>query len=145
MRKKDKSNLVEFSMFLRAGNVDSGPPLSTILGNYGVNTSAFCKDFNEQTKVLPNYFLIETFIVVNSDRTYSFFIKEPSVAFLLKLVSGKSEIYVKGQGGLRKQYLKTVRIKDVYLVSLLKFGSLNSLSLKTVCAILTSSHYYLSL
>jgi large subunit ribosomal protein L11 len=145
MRKKDKSNLVEFSMFLRAGNVDSGPPLSTILGNYGVNTSAFCKDFNEQTKVLPNYFLIETFIVVNSDRTYSFFIKEPSVAFLLKLVSGKSEIYVKGQGGLRKQYLKTVRIKDVYLVSLFKFGSLNSLSLKTVCAILTSSHYYLSL
>lgn len=145
MRKKDKINLVEFSMFLRAGNVDSGPPLSTILGNYGVNTSSFCKDFNEHTKALPNYFLIETFIIVNNDRTYTFVIKEPSVAFLLKLVVGKSEIYVKGQGGLRKQYLKTVRLKDVYFISLFKYGSFTSINIKTICAILTSSHYYLSL
>jgi ribosomal protein L11 len=145
MRKKEKANLVEFSMFLRAGNVDSGPPLSTILGNYGVNTVSFCKDFNEQTKILPNHFLIETFIVVNNDRTYSFSIKEPSVAFLLKLVAGKSEIYVMGQGGLRKQYLKTVKLRDIYLVCLFKFGSISSINLRTICAILSSSHYYLSL
>ena len=145
MRKKEKTNLAEFSMFLRAGTVDSGPPLSTILGNYGVNTSAFCKEFNEQTKMLPNYFLVETFIVINSDRTFVFKIKEPSVAFLLKLVVGQSEIYVKGPGGFRKQYLKTVKLKDIYLVSLFKYGSINSLNIKTVCAILTSSHYYLSL
>lgn len=132
-------------MFLRAGVVDSGPPLSTILGNYGVNTTAFCREFNEQTKILPNYFLVETFIVINSDRTFTFSVKEPSVAFLLKLVAGKSEIYVKGPGGFRKQYLKTVKLRDIYLISLFKFGSIDSLNVKTVCAILTSSHYYLSL
>ena len=31
MKKKERDYLVKFSMFLRAGAVDSGPPLSTIL------------------------------------------------------------------------------------------------------------------
>lgn len=46
-------NYKKISLFLRAQSVDSGPPLGTILGNLGVNTVKFCKDFNEFTKDIP--------------------------------------------------------------------------------------------
>ena len=66
MSRYSEKNRIKFSMFLRAKNVDSGPPLSTILGNYGVNTIAFCKEFNEFTKELPNYFLLEIKLRITS-------------------------------------------------------------------------------
>ena len=130
-------------MFLRSKNVDSGPPLSTILGNYGVNTIAFCKEFNEFTKELPNYFLLEVVIIINSDRTYSFSIKEPTAAFLLKLVMKKIEIFKKGSGGLKVDYIKVITLKDLYLISNFKYNSYNSICLKNICSILASSHYFI--
>jgi large subunit ribosomal protein L11 len=143
MKKKEKLNFIKFSMFLRAGNIDSGPPLSTILGNLGVNTMAFCKELNEFTKTLPNYFLVEVLIVVNSDRTYSFNIEEPSVAFLLKLVSFKTEIFNKGPGGFKVEYIKALQLKDIYLISLFKYNSLNIVFLKTIYGTLLSSRYFI--
>src|ERR1700742_4860895 len=124
-RYSEKDRIIKFSMFLRSKNVDSGPPLSTILGNYGVNTIAFCKEFNEFTKELPNYFLLEVIIVINSDRTFNFSIKEPTIAFLLKLVVKKIEIFKKGSGGLKVDYIKIINLKDIYLISKFKYNSYN--------------------
>lgn len=140
---KKKNKIVKFSIFLRAGNVDSGPPLSTILGNYGVNTANFCKDFNEATKLLPNYFLVQVNIVINTDRSYTFLIEELSVAFLLKLVAVKTPNFVKGQGGLKTVFLKTISIRDIYLISIFKFGSIEMNFIKTICAIIISSNYFI--
>ena len=143
MRRYSEKNRIKFSMFLRAKNVDSGPPLSTILGNYGVNTIAFCKEFNEFTKELPNYFLLEVVIIINSDRTYSFSIKEPTAAFLLKLVVKKIEIFKKGSGGLKVDYIKVISLKDIYLISNFKYNSFDNICLKNICSILASSHYFI--
>ena len=140
--KEKTSNSIKFSMFLRSKTVDSGPPLSTILGNYGVNTVAFCKEFNEFTKELPNYFLLEVVIVINSDRTYTFSIKEPTIAFLLKLVMKKVEILKKGSGGLKTDFIKIINLKDIYLISNFKYNSYNVYCLKNICSILASSHYF---
>lgn len=143
MRTREKQNRIEFSMFLRAKNVDSGPPLSTILGNFGVNTIAFCKEFNEFTKELPNYFLIEVIIIINGDRTYNFNLKEPTAAFLLKLVVKKTEILKKGSGGLKIDYIKVIKLYDIYLICLFKFNSFENSCLKNICSILASSHYFI--
>jgi large subunit ribosomal protein L11 len=143
MRKREKQNSIKFSMFLRTKNVDSGPPLSTILGNFGVNTIAFCKEFNEFTKELPNYFLLEVSININGDRTYNFNLKEPTAAFLLKLVVKKTEIFKKGSGGLKMDYIKIIKLLDIYLICLFKFNSFENSCLKNVCSILSSSHYFI--
>jgi len=142
MRRYSEKNIIKFSMFLRAKNVDSGPPLSTILGNYGVNTVAFCKEFNEFTKELPNYFLLEVIIIINSDRTFNFSVKEPTVAFLLKLVMKKREIFKMGSGGLKVDYIKVIYLKDIYLISKFKYNSYDFIYLKNICSILASSHYF---
>lgn len=52
------SNVIE--VFLKAKSADPGPPLGTVLGNLGVNTLNFCKDFNNFTNNLESYFVIKT-------------------------------------------------------------------------------------
>src|ERR1700749_3517048 len=143
MRRYTEKSTIKFSMFLRSKTVDSGPPLSTILGNHGVKTVAFCKEFNEFTKELPNYFLLEVVITINSDRTYNFSIKEPTVAFLLKLVMKKIEMFKKGSGGFKVDYIKIIYLKDIYLISKYKYNSYDDIYLKNICSILASSHYFI--
>ena len=143
MKSRERKTDVKFSMFLRTKTIDSGPPLSTILGNFGVNTIAFCKEFNEFTKELPNYFLLEVNIIINSDKTYNFNLNEPTIAFLLKLVGKKIEIFKKGSGGLKIDYIRTINMNDIYLICLFKYNSFEKSCLKNICSILASSHFFI--
>jgi Ribosomal protein L11 len=72
-----------FDVFIRSQTADMGPPLGTVLGNLGVNSSKFCKDFNEFTKELPDHFLLKVRILVFENRSYSFFVFAPSSSFVL--------------------------------------------------------------
>jgi large subunit ribosomal protein L11 len=142
---KKKKQLIQFSMFLRAASVESNPPLSTILGNYGVNTVNFCKEINEYTKDLPNYFLLEVLITIKEDKSFSFKIKEPSIAFLLKLCAHDFKIFKKGQGGLKEFVIRSINIKDLYIISMFKYGYYNFNTLKLICGTLSSSKYIINL
>lgn len=130
-----------FSLNLRMGQIESGPPLSTILGNLGINTTKFCKELNELTILLPNFFVLEVKIFINLDKTYSFVIYEPSVALMLKLVSTKKEIFVKTSGGLKSKYIVGVALKDLYLICFFKFGTYNDQLLKSIYGTLTSLNF----
>jgi large subunit ribosomal protein L11 len=145
MVKKKKKLVIQFSMFLRANSVESNPPLSTILGNYGVNTVAFCKEINEYTKDLPNYFLLEVIVLIKEDRSFSFSIKKPTVAFLLKLCAHDFTVYKQGQGGLKEFIVKTINLKDLYLISIYIYGCCNDFTLKSIYGVLRSSRYLINL
>jgi large subunit ribosomal protein L11 len=132
-------------MFLRANSVEANPPLSTILGNYGVNTVNFCKEINEYTKDLPNYFLLEVIITIKDDKSFSFLIKEPTIAFFLKLCAHNTIIFKKGQGGLKEFNIRTINLKDIYLISYFKYGYCSIFTLKTICGTLNSSKYFINL
>ena len=132
-------------MFLRANSVEANPPLSTILGNFGVNTVSFCKDINEHTKELPNYFLLEVVITIKDDKSFTFSIKEPSVAFLLKLCAHNFSIFKKGQGGLKEFPIKSVFLKDIYMISFFKYGYCDNITLKIIYGILRSSKYAINM
>jgi len=54
------------TIYIRANSAEAGPPLGTILGNLGINTVKFCKDFNEYTQGLPNYLKLSLKIVVKN-------------------------------------------------------------------------------
>ena len=142
MKKIESLILKKFSMYLRATIVETGPPLSTILGNYGANTTSFCKEINEFTKELPNYFLLEVDIIINVDKTVSFFIKEPSVTLLLKLVAVNTETFYKGQGGFKINIVKGLNLNDIYLISKFKFGFYNEKTLRIIAGTIKSLNYY---
>jgi len=122
----EKQVLKHFKMFLRAGSIESGPPLSTILGNYGVNTVKFCDDFNSYTKDLPNYFVLKTNIIIYGDKTFEFNIFLPSTSSFLRMVAKEDFIFVKGMGGFKKKSIQVVYIKDFLEIGYLKFGYLNN-------------------
>jgi large subunit ribosomal protein L11 len=78
--------IIKLTLYIRANNAESGPPLGTTLGNIGVNTIKFCKEFNEFTKDLPNYFLLRVSIVIAENKAFTFTISLPSIGFLIYLL-----------------------------------------------------------
>ena len=136
-----EENIKSFSLNLRMGQVEAGPPLSTILGNLGINTVKFCKELNELTNLLPNFLVLEVKIFINLDKSYSFIIFEPTVALILKLISVKKEVFIKASGGFKTSYQVGVNLEDLYLVCFFKFGKCNDRLLKSVYGTLASLNF----
>lgn len=88
------TKLVKIS--INAQTAESGPPLSTVLGNLGVNTVKFCKEFNEFTKMLPSYFTLRVHILVSENKSYSFKTFVPSLGTLINLLKFERKIFIHG-------------------------------------------------
>jgi len=138
----DSEILKNFSIFLRSNKVESGPPLSTILGNFGINTVKFVKDFNDYTKDLPDYFLLIIYVTVYNDKTYSFNFSEPNVSLLLRLMSFEKDFLVKGSGGYRPQTYKVIKLEDIIYISFFKYGYFNNNTLSLILGTINSMDLY---
>lgn len=138
----DKEILKMFSLFLRSNKVESGPPLSTILGNFGINTVKFVKDFNDYTKDLPDYFLLVINVTIFNDKTYLFSLNEPTVSFLLRVISTEKDFLIKGSGGYIAQPYKVIKIDDIILISFFKYGFFNINTLKLILGTIQSMDLY---
>jgi large subunit ribosomal protein L11 len=69
---------------IKAGQANPSPPIGPALGQRGVNIMAFCKEFNAQTQHLELGMPTPVVITVYSDRSFTFVIKTPPAAVLLK-------------------------------------------------------------
>ena len=72
---------------LPAGAANPAPPVGPALGAQGVNIMAFCKDFNARTKEQAGL-ILPVVISVYADRSFSFILKSPPAAVLLKKAAG---------------------------------------------------------
>ncbi len=70
-----------------AGKATPAPPVGTALGPQGVNIMAFTKEFNERTKEQVGL-IIPVVITVFADRSFTFVLKTPPAAVLLKKAAG---------------------------------------------------------
>jgi large subunit ribosomal protein L11 len=70
-----------------AGKGTPAPPVGPALGQAGINMMEFLKKFNEQTAPQMG-FVMPVEITVYSDRSYSFKIKQPLTADLIKRAAG---------------------------------------------------------
>ena len=71
-----------------AGKGNPSPPVGPALGQHGVNIMEFCKNFNAQTQNLEPGLPIPVVITVYSDRSFTFIMKTPPAAVLLKKALG---------------------------------------------------------
>jgi large subunit ribosomal protein L11 len=100
---------------LPAGAANPAPPVGPALGAQGVNIMAFCKEFNAKTKDQAGM-ILPTVITVYSDKSFSFILKSPPAAVLLKkaanIASGSAKPNQDKVGKVtRKQLAEIYRIK----------------------------------
>src|SRR5215510_15043697 len=72
---------------IAAGQANPAPPIGPALGSQGINIMAFCKEFNAATQAQAGL-IIPVVITVYADRSFSFIMKSPPAATLLKKAAG---------------------------------------------------------
>lgn len=72
---------------LPAGAANPAPPVGPALGAAGVNIMGFCKEFNAKTKDQAGT-IFPVVITVYADRSFTFILKSPPAAILLKKAAG---------------------------------------------------------
>jgi large subunit ribosomal protein L11 len=70
-----------------AGQANPAPPVGPALGQHGVNIMEFCKAYNAATKAKTGV-IVPVVISVYKDRSFSFVLKSPPAAVLLKKAAG---------------------------------------------------------
>jgi large subunit ribosomal protein L11 len=82
---KDIKTIVKLQ--LSAGKANPAPPVGTALGPHGLNIAEFCKQFNDATKDMVGD-VVPAEITIFTDRSFTFKLKTPPVASLLKKAAG---------------------------------------------------------
>ena len=84
MAKKIKAQV---KLQIDAGKANPAPPIGPALGQHGLNIMEFCKQFNEKTSSMGST-TIPVIITVYDDRTFTFILKTPPAAVLIKQALG---------------------------------------------------------
>lgn len=72
---------------LPAGKATTAPPVGSTLGPFGINLGLFTKDFNEKTASQAGL-IIPVVVTIYADRSFSFVLKTPPAAVLVKKACG---------------------------------------------------------
>ena len=111
----------QVSLYIKAGKAEAGPPLGTVLGNLGVNSSKFCKEFNAFTENLPSYFKLKVNILIFENRTFKFDVHFPSTTSFISLLKfEKTFVFYQGNFPMRKK-LMCINLKDLIKLAKMQF------------------------
>jgi len=116
-----KPILTYIKLQIQAGKANPAPPVGPALGQYGVNIMEFCRSFNEKTKSRGDV-LIPVRITVYKDRSFTFELKTPLTASLLKIAVGIE----KGSGEPNKKKVGKVKREDLVRIARTKLPDLNA-------------------
>lgn len=137
------NNNINLVLYIKSGQAESGPPLGTILGNIGVQTVKFCKEFNDFTKDLPSYFLLRVKITVTENKSFSFIIEQPSIGSIISLL--KKEEKLKKKDGT-EVVVNYIFFEDLVKLAKFKFPNLDlKRSIKIIKGSLYSSKIQIKL
>ena len=104
-----------------AGQANPAPPVGPALGQHGVNIMEFCKAFNARTQDKQGL-IIPAVITIYADRSFTFELKTPPAAVLLK----RAARVEKGSGEPNRVKVGTVTRAQVREIAELKLPDLNA-------------------
>jgi large subunit ribosomal protein L11 len=118
MAKKPKAVV---TLQIQAGKATPAPPVGPVLAQHKVNIVDFCQKFNEATKNNPG-FKIPVEISVFEGGVYTFRLKQPTAAELLKKAAGIE----KGSGEPNKKVVAKITKAQLREVAQKKMPDLNT-------------------
>lgn len=110
------------SLQIGAGKANPAPPVGTVLGPRGINIMEFCKRFNAETASLPQGEVTPVVISIYKDKSFTFVIKQPPVAELIKQKLG---IKVGSATTKRSAFVGSITHEDILSIAKRKMPDLN--------------------
>ena len=119
---------------LPAGKATPAPPVGPALGQHGVNIMAFCKEFNAKTANQAGM-IIPVVITVYQDRSFSFIMKTPPAAVLIKKAAGIES----GSGEPNRNKVAKITKEQVKEIAETKMPDLNAASLEAAMSMIAGT------
>lgn len=119
---------------LPAGKATPAPPVGPALGQHGVNIMAFCKEYNAKTANQAGL-TIPVVISVYQDRSFSFILKTPPAAVLIKKAAGIKS----GSGVPNKTKVAKITKEQVKQIAETKMPDLNAGSLEAAMSMVAGT------
>ncbi|MDH3653152.1 MAG: 50S ribosomal protein L11 [Myxococcales bacterium] len=116
----------QIKLQLPAGKANPSPPVGPALGQHGVNIMAFCKEFNAKTQKDAGL-IIPVVISVYQDRSFTFIMKTPPAAVLIK----KALNLESGSARPNKDKVGKITVQQVKEIAQVKLQDTNAGSLET--------------
>ncbi|MER3421402.1 MAG: 50S ribosomal protein L11 [Chloroflexota bacterium] len=108
-----------------AGKATPAPPVGPALGQHGVNIMAFVKEYNEKTAAQAGT-IVPVEITIYEDRSFTFVLKTPPTAELLKKAAGIE----KGSPANKRVKVATLPRSEIRKIAEIKMRDLNAYTLE---------------
>lgn len=110
---------------IEAGRANPAPPIGPVLAPHGINLMAFCKEYNART-ISQTGDIIPAEITIYTDGSFSFTLKTPPAAVLLRKAAGVE----KGSAEPNRQKVGTVSRDQIREIAEVKLKDLNAIDLE---------------
>ena len=112
---------IVLTLQLPAGKATPAPPVGTALGPHGINIVEFTKSYNEKTQDKRGQ-IIPAQITIYEDRSFTFILKTPPAADLLRKAAGVD----KGSQTAKREMVGRVSRDQVRQIAETKMSDLNA-------------------
>lgn len=119
---------------LPAGKATPAPPVGPALGQHGVNIMQFCKEYNAKTADQAGL-TIPVVITVYQDRSFSFILKTPPAAVLIKKAVGIES----GSGVPNRTKVAKITMEQVRQIAEKKMPDLNAASIEAAMSMIAGT------
>jgi len=117
-----------------AGQANPAPPVGPALGQHGVNIMEFCKAYNAQTQDKVGT-IIPVEITVFEDRSFTFILKTPPAAVLIRQAAGLP----KGSGNPKRDKVGQISRDQLRQIAEVKLPDLNANDVEAAMNILAGT------
>ena len=117
-----------------AGKATPAPPIGSVLGPKGINIAGFVKEFNDKTAAQAGM-IIPCVITIYEDRTFTFVLKTPPAAVLIRKEAGIE----KGSGKPNKDKVAKLTKSQVRKIAEIKMPDLNASSIESAISMVAGT------
>ncbi len=129
-----KKVIARITLQVPGGAATPAPPVGPALGQHGINIMEFCKAYNERTQKDKGN-IIPAVITVFEDRSFTFVLKTPPAAELIKKAAGVE----KGSGEPNRKKVGKISMDKVREIAKAKMADLNANDIEAAAKIVAGT------